>query len=35
VRILQVLELSTNEKAVAALPESAEEVVFEGLILIF
>jgi hypothetical protein len=35
VGILQVLELSTYEKAAAALPESAEEVVLEGLLQIF
>ena len=34
-RILQVLELSTNEEAVAALPYGAEEVVLKGLLYVF
>ena len=34
-RILQVLELSTNEEAVATLPYGTEEVVLEGLLYVF
>jgi hypothetical protein len=33
--ILQVLELPTNEEAVAALPYGTEEVVLERLLYIF
>jgi hypothetical protein len=35
VSIQQVLELSTNEEAVATLPYGSEEVVLEGLLCVF